>query len=170
MLIGVKLISIIPIVLAGGSGTRLWPLSRQLYPKQFLPLVSDRTMLHETIARMDGLQASPPLMICGESHRFTVAVQMRSSGKASGKILLEPAGRNTAPAVALAALYSLDIALESEDPLLLVLPADHVIHDLHSFRDAVTSAIFLRKRVNWSPSVLSRLNRRPGTAISKEAQ
>ncbi len=133
--------SMIPVVMAGGSGTRLWPLSRQLYPKQFLPLLGERTMLQETCARMEGLGFLPPLFICGEDHRFIVAEQMRSAGQALGKILLEPDGRNTAPAVALAACYALENAKEGDDPLLLVLAADHAIQDPKSFRNAITAAI-----------------------------
>ena len=133
--------SIIPVVMAGGSGTRLWPLSRQLYPKQFLPLLGDRTMLQETCARMEGMDCEPPLLICGEDHRFTVAEQLRLAGQAGGKILLEPEGRNTAPAVALAACYALDNSLEGGDPVLLVLAADHAIGDAVSFRQSVAAAI-----------------------------
>lgn len=133
--------SIIPVVLAGGSGTRLWPLSRQLYPKQFLPLMGERTMLQVTCARMNGLQVQPSLFICSENHRFTVAEQLRLAGEVVGRILLEPEGRNTAPAVALAACHALDNATEGDDPVLLVLAADHAIQDPQAFRASVTSAL-----------------------------
>lgn len=133
--------SLIPVVMAGGSGTRLWPLSRQLYPKQFLPLLGRRTMLQETCDRLDGMECLPPLVICGEEHRFIVAEQLRSGGSARGKILLEPEGRNTAPALALAACYALNNAAEGEDPVLLVLAADHAIQHSPAFRTAIVAAI-----------------------------
>ena len=133
--------SLVPVVMAGGSGSRLWPLSRQSYPKQFLPLLSERTMLQETCARMDGLDLLPPLLISGEDHRFIVAEQLRQVGVIPGKIILEPEGRNTAPAVALAACYALDNAAEGDDPVLLVLAADHAIRSPRSFRDAVAAAM-----------------------------
>src|SRR5512133_3632606 len=97
----------IPVILAGGSGTRLWPLSRELYPKQFLPLAEGRTMLQATVGRLDGLaELAPPFIICNEHHRFLVAEQLRQLGVQPGAILLEPVGRNTAPAVAVAALQA----------------------------------------------------------------
>ena len=129
---------ILPVIMAGGSGSRLWPLSRQLYPKQFLPLNSQQTMLQETCSRLDGLEHLPPLLVCGEDHRFTVAEQLRALDLAHSEIVLEPAGRNTAPAVALAALQAL--ASTKEDPLLLVLAADHVIKDSAAFLQAVRKA------------------------------
>ncbi len=124
--------------MAGGSGSRLWPLSRQLFPKQFLPLVGEETMLQATCARLNGLAHKPPLLICGEDHRFTVAEQLRTSGYANSQIVLEPAGRNTAPAVALAALHAIK---EGDDPLLLVLAADHVIADVDAFQTSVSTAL-----------------------------
>ncbi|WP_237067933.1 mannose-1-phosphate guanylyltransferase/mannose-6-phosphate isomerase [Microbulbifer guangxiensis] len=129
---------ILPVIMAGGSGSRLWPLSRQLYPKQFLPLCGDQTMLQQTCARLAGLEHLPPLIVCGEEHRFTVAEQLRASRQPHGAILLEPAGRNTAPAVALAALHSL--ASGEGDPLLLVLAADHAIRDTAAFLQAASHA------------------------------
>ncbi|NHN39565.1 mannose-1-phosphate guanylyltransferase/mannose-6-phosphate isomerase [Pseudomaricurvus alcaniphilus] len=135
---------IIPVIMAGGSGTRLWPMSRSLYPKQFLPLVNDSTMLEDTCQRLQGLKASAPLVICGEDHRFTVAEQLREDGE-KAQIILEPAGRNTAPAVALAALQAQKQS-SSGDPLLLILAADHVIRDVPAFQKAViTAASFAEK-------------------------
>lgn len=131
---------IVPVIMAGGSGTRLWPLSRQLHPKQFLPLVSEQTMLQETCGRLDGIDHLPPLFICGEEHRFTVAEQLRLGQFEFGHIILEPEGRNTAPAAALAALQAMKDNPHSE-PVLLVLAADHVIRDKQAFEEAVTSAL-----------------------------
>ncbi|MDH3394142.1 MAG: mannose-1-phosphate guanylyltransferase/mannose-6-phosphate isomerase, partial [Desulfobulbaceae bacterium] len=117
---------VIPVILAGGSGTRLWPLSRSLYPKQLLPLVNERTLLQNTVSRLAGVSdAVAPLVICNTEHRFLVAEQLREVDK-NAAILLEPAGRNTAPAVAVAALEALT---QEDDPVLLVLPADHLIDD-----------------------------------------
>jgi mannose-1-phosphate guanylyltransferase / mannose-6-phosphate isomerase len=125
---------ITPVVLSGGMGTRLWPLSRELYPKQLLPLVGERTMLQETLHRLDGLDAAPPIIVCNDSHRFLVAEQLRQMDSKPQAILLEPFGRNTAPAIALAALKS------DPDALLLVLPADHVIRDIPAFQAAIRLA------------------------------
>jgi mannose-1-phosphate guanylyltransferase/mannose-6-phosphate isomerase len=143
---------LIPVILSGGSGTRLWPLSRELYPKQLLPLVGNRTMLQETAARLDGLEdLGAPVVVCNESHRFMVAEQLRESGAAPQAIVLEPVGRNTAPAVAVAALVALEnlptratgtgaaAGAGDTDPVLLVLPADHVIRDVEAFQAAVTA-------------------------------
>ncbi len=135
---------LIPIILSGGSGTRLWPLSRELYPKQLLPLVGKRTMLQETAARLDGLpDLAGPVVVCNESHRFMVAEQLRESGAAAQAIVLEPVGRNTAPAVAVAAIVALDkqaaAGLAATDPVLLVLPADHVIRKPAAFQAAVVA-------------------------------
>ncbi|MGH1440927.1 MAG: mannose-1-phosphate guanylyltransferase/mannose-6-phosphate isomerase [Cellvibrionaceae bacterium] len=128
---------ILPVILSGGSGTRLWPYSRSLYPKQFLPLVSEQTMLQETIARLhqfnDGVAIDAPMVICNEEHRFMVAEQLRAMGSESAGIILEPFGRNTAPAIALA-------ALAKPDATLLILPADHVIENIEAFERAVTIA------------------------------
>ncbi len=123
-----------PVVLSGGSGTRLWPLSRELYPKQLLPLVSERTMLQETMLRLDGLEAAAPIIVCNDAHRFLVAEQLRQLDVRPQTIILEPVGRNTAPAIALAALQA------RPDALLLVLPADHVIRDATAFKAAVNVA------------------------------
>ena len=96
-------LQITPVVLSGGSGTRLWPLSRELYPKQLLKLVGTHTMLQDTVLRLAGLDAAPPVVVCNESHRFLVAEQLRQLGLKPHAIVLEPVGRNTAPAIALAA-------------------------------------------------------------------
>jgi len=127
----------IPVIMAGGSGTRLWPLSRGHYPKQFLALNGDATLLQQTLLRLNGLAHQPPLLICNEDHRFIAAEQVRQLGVQGAAILLEPVGRNTAPAIALAALQAL-----ATDPqaLLLILAADHVIADEAAFRRAVQQA------------------------------
>ncbi|UTW44925.1 mannose-1-phosphate guanylyltransferase/mannose-6-phosphate isomerase [bacterium SCSIO 12696] len=127
---------VIPVVLCGGSGSRLWPWSRDGYPKQFLNLQGSHTMLQETILRL-GEHVDEPIMICGEEHRFLVAEQVRALGSKHNGILLEPEGRNTAPAIALAALHA---AEQNEDPMLLVLPADHVILDKAGFQSAIKEA------------------------------
>lgn len=132
---------IYPVILSGGAGTRLWPLSRAVLPKQLLPLVADKTMLQETAQRVAGWPGvMAPLVVCGNDHRFMVAEQLREIGITPLGILLEPVGRNTAPAVAAAANY-----LKSIDPeaLMLVLPADHVIENGAAFRDAVERAVTL---------------------------
>ncbi len=126
----------IPVILSGGSGTRLWPLSRAAYPKQFLALTGDRTLLQDTVLRLDGVaDMQAPLLICNEEHRFLVAEQMRGIGCHPRSILLEPVARNTAPAVALAAL------LADPDDVLLVLPADHVIAETKVFQAAIAVAV-----------------------------
>ena len=125
---------ICPVIMAGGSGTRLWPLSRASHPKQFLRLNGDDTMLQATCKRLSGLDAQRPITICNEEHRFFVAEQLREIDKL-GSIILEPVGRNTAPAIALAALIA------DDDPLLLILAADHVIQDEAAFREVIMRAI-----------------------------
>ena len=125
---------LIPVILSGGAGTRLWPLSREMYPKQLLALTSKRTMLQDTASRLAGIEgATAPIVVCNDAHRFTVAEQIRALGQDASAILLEPAGRNTAPAVALAALKALEI---SNDAVLVIAPADHVIRDAHAFQQA----------------------------------
>jgi mannose-1-phosphate guanylyltransferase len=129
--------------MAGGSGSRLWPLSRSLYPKQFLPLVGEQSMLQETMSRLDGVNVADPVTICNEDHRFIVAEQLRAMNKL-GTIILEPQGRNTAPAVALAANVAAQRNGES-DPLLLVLAADHVIENSSAFTAAIQAAMPLAR-------------------------
>jgi mannose-1-phosphate guanylyltransferase/mannose-6-phosphate isomerase len=129
---------ITPVILSGGSGTRLWPLSRKQYPKQYLPLVGDNTMLQETILRLEGLDnLVDPIIICNADHRFLVAEQCQQINVQNPTILLEPIGRNTAPAIAAAALQSLK---ETDGAMLLVLSADHVIQDIEVFHQAINIA------------------------------
>jgi len=129
---------IIPVILSGGSGTRLWPLSRKQYPKQYLPLVGDNTMLQETILRLNGLDnLADPIIVCNADHRFLVAEQCQQVDIKNPTILLEPIGRNTAPAIAAAALQSLKV---TDDAVLLVLSADHVIQDVGAFHQAINIA------------------------------
>jgi mannose-1-phosphate guanylyltransferase/mannose-6-phosphate isomerase len=129
---------IIPVILSGGSGTRLWPLSRKQYPKQYLPLAGDNTMLQETILRLNGLDnLADPIIVCNADHRFLVADQCQQIDITNPTILLEPVGRNTAPAIAAAALQSIK---DTNDALLLVLSADHVIQDVEAFHAAINIA------------------------------
>jgi mannose-1-phosphate guanylyltransferase/mannose-6-phosphate isomerase len=134
---------VIPVILSGGSGTRLWPWSREERPKQFLALVSSSSLLQETAERARGLGdfVAAPLLVCNEAHRFLVAEQLRAAGVAPRTIVLEPVGRNTAPAVAVAALLALRDAPAEADPLLLVLPADHVVLDRLAFAGAVAAGV-----------------------------
>lgn len=135
--------SILPVIMAGGSGTRLWPLSRGNYPKQFLRLSGEYTMLQSTINRLSGLEHLPVMLICNEEHRFIAAEQVRQLAVDHSGIFLEPIGRNTAPAIALAAFKAVEAGL---DPLLLVLAADHVIDDITSFQHSVNQAAELAKQ------------------------
>ncbi|MDN3554940.1 mannose-1-phosphate guanylyltransferase/mannose-6-phosphate isomerase [Halomonas maura] len=134
---------ILPVIIAGGSGSRLWPLSRKLRPKQFLPLYGDHTMLQQTLFRLEGLEKQAPIVICNEEHRFLVAEQLRRIGTEGWRILLEPVGRNTAPAIALSAIAATQ---EDEDPLLLVLAADHLIQDVERFHASIEQAIPLAEQ------------------------
>ena len=126
-----------PVLLSGGSGTRLWPLSREAYPKQFLPLAGHDTMLQATWQRVADIASAAPIVVANEEHRFLVAEQLRQIGVPTPSILLEPVGRNTAPAIAAAALQAMS---GGDDPLLLVLPSDHVVRDAAAFRAAVAEA------------------------------
>ena len=127
---------IIPIVLCGGSGTRLWPLSRKLYPKQFINLVNETTLFQETILRLPE-NLDDPLIICNEEHRFIAAEQLRQINKKSKCIILEPEGKNTAPAIALAAIHELK---NNHDPTLLILSADHIIENIDDFHHSIEIA------------------------------
>lgn len=129
---------LLPVIMAGGTGSRLWPMSRELYPKQFLRLHSENSMLQETVLRLDKLEVREPVVICNEEHRFLVAEQLRQIKKLSNNIILEPIGRNTAPAIALAALNAIK---DGDDPVMLVLAADHVINDVDTFHHVVEKAI-----------------------------
>lgn len=131
-----------PVIMSGGSGTRLWPLSRQARPKQFLALTNQRSMLQETIKRLDKVKKQSPIIICNEEHRFLVAEQLREIDQ-QATILLEPIGKNTAPAVALAAF---EVAKENPEGVLLVLAADHVIQNIDAFEKAISNAIVLAKQ------------------------
>ena len=130
--------SICPVILSGGSGTRLWPLSRAALPKQFLPLVSDKTMFQETLLRLQNLPGvTSPLVVCNNEHRFLAAEQLRDINIKPQSLILEPFGRNTAPAVAVAAFAA---STRMSEAILLVLPADHLIQDIAGFHAAIQSA------------------------------
>lgn len=128
---------IIPIILSGGAGTRLWPLSVNDHPKQFLPLVSQRTMIQETLLRLKGLELGNPIVSCGEGHRFLVAQQVGEVSQSKPSIILEPMAKNTAPAIAAACMAALK---QDEDCVVIVLPSDHVIRDVKAFQKAVMTA------------------------------
>lgn len=129
---------LLPVIMAGGTGSRLWPMSRELHPKQFLRLHSIHSMLQETLKRLDGVGVSEPVVICNEDHRFMVAEQLRQIDMLSHNIILEPVGRNTAPAIALAALNAI---AQGNDPIMLVLAADHIINDVEAFHRAIDLAL-----------------------------
>ena len=132
----------IPIILSGGSGTRLWPLSRKMFPKQFLSLLHDETMLQRTLKRLEQLEHAAPIVVCNDEHRFIVAEQARQIGIEDMSIILEPFGKNTAPAIAVAAVHAVQ---NNENPLLLVLTADHEIPDQQAFTDVVNQALPLAR-------------------------
>ncbi|MEZ8653421.1 mannose-1-phosphate guanylyltransferase/mannose-6-phosphate isomerase [Vibrio sp. 10N.286.55.E10] len=132
---------ITPVIMAGGTGSRLWPLSRELYPKQFLTVTGEQSMLQQTVARLSGIEHVAPVLICNEEHRFIAAEQMRLGGYAHSGIILEPVGRNTAPAIALSALQAVSNATDNEDPILLVLAADHIIKNEQAFKKSVEKAL-----------------------------
>ena len=133
---------IVPIILSGGSGTRLWPLSRRLQPKQFISLFNDTTLFQDTILRLPEDVANP-IIICNEEYRFLAAEQLRQISKPSKGIILEPIGKNTAPAIALAALKLIN---DYKDPLLLVLPADHLIKNIQAFHESIKVAKTLAEK------------------------
>ncbi|KEA50580.1 mannose-1-phosphate guanyltransferase [Mangrovibacter sp. MFB070] len=129
---------LLPVVMAGGTGSRLWPMSRELQPKQFLSFHQGGSMLQNTISRLEGLAVEDPIVICNEDHRFLVAEQLRQLNKLAGNIILEPVGRNTAPAITLAALHAIRTG---DDPILLVLAADHLIADEDTFHSVIRNSI-----------------------------
>jgi mannose-1-phosphate guanylyltransferase/mannose-6-phosphate isomerase len=134
-----------PVILSGGSGTRLWPLSREHYPKQLLCLLGEQTLLQQTVSRLDGMgNVAAPLLVCNEEHRFLIAEQLRQLEKAPADIILEPVGRNTAPALTLAALALLKHS--PNDALMLVMPADHVIQNNKKFHAAVKEGSALAEK------------------------
>jgi mannose-1-phosphate guanylyltransferase/mannose-6-phosphate isomerase len=129
---------LIPVILCGGTGTRLWPLSRKLLPKQFLPLVTEKSLLQDTALRLAGIaESAPAILVCNHEHRFLVAEQMQSIGVRPGTLILEPKGRNTAPAIAVAARVALQ---QAPGACLLVLPSDHMVRDVAAFQRAVAAA------------------------------
>lgn len=135
-------VTVKPVILSGGSGTRLWPLSRQLYPKQLLPLVSEQTLLQDTITRLENFPniSDTVTVICNDAHRFLVAEQLREINVEADALILEPVGRNTAPALTLAAIANREL---DHDDVLLVMPADHIIRDNESFQNALTEGALL---------------------------
>lgn len=136
---------LVPVILSGGSGTRLWPLSRSLHPKQLQPLVGERTMLQQTVARTDGMPGlEAPIVVCNEAHAELVRAQLGAEGRSGASIVLEPMGRNTAPAIALAALVA-QTRWPDDDPVLLCLPADHVVRDVPAFHEAVQRGLPLAR-------------------------
>jgi mannose-1-phosphate guanylyltransferase/mannose-6-phosphate isomerase len=125
---------VVPVILSGGSGTRLWPVSREKHPKQLQPLLGDESLLQNTLRRLEGLPLATPIIVSNQEYRFITAEQLRQLGLARWALLLEPVGRNTAPALTAAALYA---ARDGSDPVLLATPADHHMHNVVAFRDAV---------------------------------
>jgi mannose-1-phosphate guanylyltransferase/mannose-6-phosphate isomerase len=135
---------IVPVILAGGSGTRLWPLSRELFPKQLISIENSHTMLQNTLLRLVGIEAvSSPIIVCNEAHRFMTAEQLRQIEIEPEAIVLEPMGKNTAPAIAVAALKAME---QTNDPVLLVLPADHVIENIPRFHAVINSGYEYAKK------------------------
>lgn len=127
-----------PIIIAGGTGSRLWPISREMFSKQFQKLHGNKTMLQATIERLQNLDCLPPIVICNENHRFIVAEQLRQIGQLNHNIILEPVGKNTAPAIALASFY---VTQNGDNPSLLILPADHVILNIEAFEQSIQNAL-----------------------------
>ena len=131
--------SLVPVVLSGGSGTRLWPLSRKLYPKQFIPIQGNKSLFQSTVERIRSLDNTGNLLVvCNDEHRFMAAEQLRGSGLRDAEIILEPVGRNTAPAITIAAMHA---SAQDPDACLLILPADHLVEDLSQFQQVVSSAV-----------------------------
>ena len=130
--------AVVPVLLSGGSGTRLWPVSRESFPKQFWPLVSDRSLIEETTRRALGEGFAPPIVVCNQAHRFVVAEQLRLAGAAAPRILLEPVGRNSAPAIAAAALL---VAEQDPDAVLWMMAADAAIRDVPALHRALAAAV-----------------------------
>src|SRR5258708_32753155 len=126
-----------PVILSGGTGSRLWPLSRSLFPKQLLALASERSLIQDTLLRATGTEFAPALIICNTEHRFLIAEQMRQAGVTPREIILEPVGRNTAPAAAIAALI---LAQTDPDAAMLLMPADHIVKNRSAFLQAGDSA------------------------------
>ena len=134
--------TVVPVILAGGSGTRLWPLSRTDYPKQFLALGSDSSLLQQTVARFENADVAAPVIVCSEKHRFLTAEQLQAMGVQNATIMLEPCARNTAPAIAIAAWH---LIKQQPDAVMVVLPADHLIEDTDAFLVAVSNAAVLAR-------------------------
>jgi len=130
----------IPVIIAGGSGTRLWPLSRAEYPKQYLTLGSEESLLQSTVGRFSGADAASPIIVCSHEHRFLTSEQIKDAGIEEAAILLEPSARNTAPAIAVAAWHA---SKSDKDAVLVVLPADHIIADVPHLQNAVSQAVTL---------------------------
>ena len=133
----------VPVILAGGSGTRLWPLSRKAYPKQFLALNGERSLLQTTVQRFSGTNAAPPVLVCSEDHRFLVVEQLEEIDCLQRDILLESSARNTAPAIAAAAWH---ISATNPDAIMVVLPADHLITDVHDFQQTIEQGVQLAQQ------------------------
>jgi mannose-1-phosphate guanylyltransferase len=158
---------ILPVILAGGSGTRLWPLSRALYPKQLINLVDRHTMLQNTILRLGGLAgAVNPVVICNDEYRFMVAEQLRQIEIQANAIILEPVGRNTAPALAVAAIRAME---KGDDPVLLVLPADHHIQFPDQFQHTLNAGVEHARAGRLITFGIIPKNPKPDTATSKWA-
>ncbi|MEW8276502.1 MAG: mannose-1-phosphate guanylyltransferase, partial [Candidatus Thiodiazotropha taylori] len=135
---------IVPVILSGGSGTRLWPLSRSAYPKQFIPLMDDNSLFQATLERVSKIpDSTDALIVCNEEHRFMVAEQVRKLDKKCSAIMLEPVGRNTAPAIACAALYALK---QDQDAMIMVTPSDHIIGDQPHFTESMEKGIEAAKK------------------------
>src|ERR1700761_7387771 len=132
-----------PVVLSGGAGSRLWPLSRSLFPKQLLTLVGERSLIQDTVLRVRGTGFLPPLIICNVEHRFLIAEQMREAPCTPEAIVLEPVGRNTAPAAAIAALM---VAEKDPDGIVLLMPADHIVRNGTAFMQALDRAVLAAER------------------------